>query len=188
MRFWPACLLFSALLLGGCANKSTTDILEIDSGKAFTVRYGTIMSHRPVSVRSDPTTAVGTGAVMGGVGGALLSKTNSATLVGFLAGAVAGEILHDLGETNNGIEYVIAFGDGTTMIIDQIQRNREPVLAEGTRVIVQFGAKVNRVISAENLPSSLAAPKELEINAPKKTSTKPKPVLQKPKNIQDAQI
>ena len=146
----------------------------MDSGQAFTVRYGTIMSHRPVSVRSDSTVAVGAGALFGGVGGALWSKTNGATLVGFLAGAVAGEVLHDLGETNNGIEYVIAFGDGTTMVLAQIQRSWEPVLAQGTRVMVQFGAKVNRVRSAEDLPVILPPPKELQILRPHQPTKRPK--------------
>ena len=100
MDFLRSCLILAALFLGGCANKSTTDILEADSGQAFTVRYGTIMSHRQVSVRSDPTVAVGTGAFFGGVGAAVISKTNGATLAGFLLGAIAGEALHDLGETD----------------------------------------------------------------------------------------
>ncbi len=169
-----SCLILAALLLSGCANKSTTDILQADSGQAFSVRYGTIMSHRPVSVRSDSTAAVGSGAFFGGVGAAVISKTNGATLAGFLLGAVAGEALHELAETDNGIEYVIAFGDGTTMIIAQIQRSREPVLAEGTRVIVQFGAKVNRVISAEHLPTELAAPTELKIKPPERPRHRPK--------------
>ena len=152
--------------LQGCANKSTTDILLEDAGQAFKTRYGTILSHRPVSVRSDSSLAVGSGAFLGGVGGAVVGKTNGTTLAGFLLGMVAGEALHELAETDNAIEYVVAFGDGTTMIIDQVQRGREPVLEQGTRVIVQFGAKTNRVISAEALPTTIAPPAELQINEP----------------------
>ncbi len=175
----------AALLLTGCANKSTTDILLEDAGQAFKTRYGTILSHRPVSVRSDSSFAVGSGAFLGGVGGAVLGKTNGATLAGFLAGMVAGEALHELAETENAVEYVIGFGDGTTMIIDQVQRDREPVLQEGTRVIVQFGAKINRVISAENLPANIAPPKELQISEPEKKRKPARPSA--PRSVKNAE-
>ncbi len=174
MRFLFVSAVFAACLLSGCANKSTTDILLEDAGQAFKTRYGTILSHRPVSVRSDSSLAVGSGAFLGGVGGAVVGKTNGTTLAGFLLGMVAGEALHELAETDNAIEYVVAFGDGTTMIIDQVQRDREAVLQQGTRVIVQFGAKINRVISAEALPTTIAPPAELQINEPEQ-ARKPAP-------------
>jgi outer membrane lipoprotein SlyB len=172
MRFLGLCAL-GLFVLGsaGCANKSTTDIPLEDAGQAFKTRYGTILSHRPVSIRSDSTQAVGGGVFLGGAAGAVIGQTNSATLGGLLLGGIAGELAHDLIETNNGIEYVIAFGDGTTMIIDQIQRGYEPVLEKGTRVLVQFGAKSNRVISAESLATEIDPPEELRFN---KTATRKK--------------
>ena len=161
--------LVASFLIAGCANKSTTDIPVEDAGQAFKTRYGTNLSHRPVSIRSESTQAVGGGAFLGGAAGAVIGQTNGATLGGLLLGGVAGELAHDLIEMDNGIEYIIAFGDGTTMIIDQLQRMWEPVLADGTRVLVQFGAKYNRVISAENLQNTINAPQELQINNPKVT-------------------
>jgi outer membrane lipoprotein SlyB len=165
MKCLCVCALGLFLLgLGGCANKSTTDIPLEDAGQAFKTRYGTILSHRPVSIRSDSTQAVGGGVFLGGATGAVIGQTNGATLGGLLLGGAVGELAHDLIETDNGIEYVIAFGDGTTMIIDQIQRWHEPVLEKGTRVLVQFGAKSNRVISAEDLAKDIDPPDELRLN------------------------
>ena len=164
----PWVLAFSFLVLAGCANKSTTDIPLEDAGQAFKTRYGTILSHRPVSIRSDSTQAVGGGVFIGGAAGAVIGQTNGATLGGLLLGGLAGELAHDLAETDNGVEYVIAFGDGSTMIIDQIQRWHEPVLPPGTRALVQFGAKSNRVISAENLPHKIEPPQELQLDEPEK--------------------
>ena len=70
-----------------------------------------------------------------------------------------------LGFIDTGIDFKhpdFAFGDGKTMIIAQIQRWYEPVLPEGTRVLVQFGAKSNRVISAESLKKEIDPPQELQ--------------------------
>ena len=167
MKSFLPLALFASLLLSGCANKSTTDIPLEDAGQAFKTRYGTILSQRPVSVRSDSTQAVGGGAFLGGAAGAVVGQTNGAMLGGLLLGGVAGELAHDLIETENAIEYVIAFGDGTTMIIAQIQRGSETVLQKGTRVLVQFGAKSNRVISAEDLENEIYPPEELKLKTKK---------------------
>ena len=172
MKFFSHLALFASLLLAGCANKSTTDIPLEDAGQAFQTRYGTILSQRPVSVRSDSTQAVGGGAFLGGATGAVIGQTNGAMLGGLVLGGVAGELAHDLIETDNAIEYVIAFGDGKTMIIAQIQRWYEPVLQKGTRVLVQFGAKSNRVISAEDLEKEIVPPEELKL----KTQKSDKPI------------
>ena len=167
MKSFLPLALFASLLLSGCANKSTTDIPLEDAGQAFKTRYGTILSQRPVSVRSDSTQAVGGGAFLGGAAGAVIGQTNGAMLGGLVLGGVAGELAHDLIETENAIEYVIAFGDGTTMIIAQIQRGSETVLQKGTRVLVQFGAKSNRVISAEDLEKEIYPPEELKLKTKK---------------------
>ncbi len=172
MKFFSHLALFASLLLAGCANKSTTDIPLEDAGQAFQTRYGTILGQRPVSVRSDSTQAVGGGAFLGGATGAVIGQTNGAMLGGLVLGGVAGELAHDLIETDNAIEYVIAFGDGKTMIIAQIQRWYEPVLQKGTRVLVQFGAKSNRVISAEDLEKEIVPPEELKL----KTQKSDKPI------------
>ena len=167
MKSFLPLALFASLLLSGCANKSTTDIPLEDAGQAFKTRYGTILSQRPVSVRSDSTQAVGGGAFLGGAAGAVIGQTNGAMLGGLVLGGLAGELAHDLIETENAIEYVIAFGDGTTMIIAQIQRGSETVLQKGTRVLVQFGAKSNRVISAEDLEKEIYPPEELKLKTKK---------------------
>jgi len=170
IKFFSHLALFASLFLAGCANKSTTDIPLEDAGQAFQTRYGTVLSHRPVSVRSDSTQAVGGGAFLGGAAGAVVGQTNGAMLGGLVLGGVAGELVHDLIENDNAIEYVIAFGDGKTMIIAQIQRWYEPVLQKGTRVLVQFGAKSNRVITAEDLEKEIVPPEELRLKTQKTAS------------------
>jgi outer membrane lipoprotein SlyB len=187
MKFFSHLALWSSLVRAGCANKSTTDIPLEDAGQAFQTRYGTVLSHRPVSVRSDSTQAVGGGAFLGGAAGAVIGQTNGAMLGGLVLGGVAGELAHDLIETDNAIEYVIAFGDGKTMIIAQIQRGNEPVLQKGTRVLVQFGAKSNRVISAEDLEKEIEPPQELRLKTQKPIKPPQKEKISPPRGSSTAQ-
>lgn len=187
MKFFSHLALCASLFLAGCANKSTTDIPLEDAGQAFQTRYGTVLSQRPVSVRSDSTQAVGGGAFLGGAAGAVIGQTNGAMLGGLVLGGVAGELAHDLIETDNAIEYVIAFGDGTTMIIAQIQRWHEPVWEKGTRVLVQFGAKSNRVLSAENLEREINPPEELKLKMQKSSKPVKKEKASPPRRMQTVQ-
>ncbi len=187
MKIFSPLAFIACLILAGCANKSTTDIPVEDAGQAFQTRYGTILSHRPVSVRSDSTQAIGGGAFLGGAASAVVGQTNGAMLGGLVLGGVAGELTHDLLEMDNAIEYVIAFGDGKTMIIAQIQRWYEPVLPEGTRVLVQFGAKSNRVISAESLKKEIDPPQELQIKSAKPAKATRSKKLSPPQPAQTAE-
>jgi outer membrane lipoprotein SlyB len=187
MKIFSHLALLASLFLAGCANRSTTDIPLEDAGQAFQTRYGTVLSQRPVSVRSDSTQAVGGGAFLGGAAGAVIGQTNGAMLGGLVLGGVAGELAHDLIETENAIEYVIAFEDGTTMIIAQIQRWHEPVLKKGTRVLVQFGAKSNRVISAEELEREINPPEELKLKVQKSDKLVRREKSSPPRRAQAAQ-
>jgi hypothetical protein len=60
-----------------------------------------------------------------------------------------------MAETENAIEYTIALSDGTTIVLAQIQGENEPVHAAGSVVMVQFGAKTNRVLAADHLPARI---------------------------------
>jgi outer membrane lipoprotein SlyB len=161
-------LLLVPCLLAACVNKSVNDVALGDAGQAFKVKFGTVLEAHLVNIRSKPDDSVSGGALLGGGAGYALGRNEGSTVGGMLAGAVAGAMVHQMAETQNGFEYTIAFSDGTTQVIDQIQAPEDPVFAAGASVMVQFGATRNRVLSAEALPNSVAHPKEVRVaGAPK---------------------
>lgn len=166
------------ILLSACANRSIRDVSIEDSGQAYKVKFGTVISQKPVNIRTEAYNATKGGAVTGATAGALLGSTTgpegtaSGLVLGTVVGGLVGMVSHSIAETNNGIEYVIAFADGTTQIIDQIQDSSDPVYPKGHPVMVQFGANTNRVLSAADLPSRVKAPKVVRVDgapAPQKT-------------------
>ncbi len=161
MRVFFACLLL--VTLAGCANKSTREIGIEDSSQAYKVKFGTIVAQRRISVRSDASGATAGGAMIGGLTGAVIGQTNGAALAGLLIGGVSGALGHQFAESDNGVEYTITLADGGTIIIAQIQASSEPVFEAGAPVLVQFGAKTNRVLSAAQLPELIARPKAVRV-------------------------
>ena len=170
--------LMSGLLLSACANRSIRDVSIEDSGQAYKVKFGTVISAKPVNIRTEALNATKGGAVTGATAGALLGSatgpegTASGLVVGTVIGGVVGMVGHSISETNNGIEYVIALADGSTQIIDQIQASSDPVYPKGHPVMVQYGANTNRVLSTADLPSHVKAPKVVHVGgapAPQKT-------------------
>jgi outer membrane lipoprotein SlyB len=162
MRIFFAAYLLS-IPLASCANKSTTDIGIEDSGQAYKVKFGTVLAQRPVSIRSDSTAATGAGALLGGGIGALVLPTNVGAFAGFVAGGIAGSLSHAAVETENGIEYTVALDDGTTIILMQVQGRRDQIFQSGDPVMVQFGARGNRVLATAHLPEKVAAPKRVQV-------------------------
>lgn len=162
--------MMATLLLSACANRSLRDVSIEDSGQAYKVKFGTVISQKPVNIRTEAYNATKGGAVTGATAGALLGSTTGpeGTAGGFVVGTVLGGIVgivgHSIAETNNGIEYVIAFADGTTQIIDQVQSSSDPVYPAGHPVIVQYGANTNRVLSAADLPLRVRAPKVVRVD------------------------
>ena len=156
-----ACLL--AIPLAGCANKGVSDVSVVDSGQAYPVKFGTVLAQKPVNIRSNGEAATTGGALLGGAGGAAFGRNGTAALAGALIGGIAGAIAHNAAETNNGIAYTIAFSDGTTQVINQLQAETDPVFQPGEAVMVQFGATRNLVTSAAHLPRSVAQPKQVRV-------------------------
>jgi outer membrane lipoprotein SlyB len=148
-------LSLALLLISGCANRRTTDVPLEDSGQAHKVKFGTVIAERPISIRSENTGAMAGGALIGGSAGAIVWQSNGGMLAGLIAGGLAGTLAHRIAETENGIEYTIALSDGTTILLAQIQGQNEPVHAAGSVVMVQFGAKMNRVLAADHLPAQI---------------------------------
>lgn len=155
--------LAAVLVVSGCANKKTTDIDVEDASQAFKVKFGTVLDSRPVSIRSEESASVAGGAMLGGAAGALLSKTNGATLAGLVIGSLGGWGVHALFETDNGVEYTIALADGDTVVIAQLQGGGERVFRSGDSVMVQYGSTSNRVLSAEGLPVSVPRPRQVKV-------------------------
>ncbi len=153
----------AAAALAGCANKSVNDVRVGDSGQAYQVKFGTVLAQKPVNVRSDPTAATGGGALAGGLAGAAIGRSDGAALAGLLIGGIAGAVAHHAAETNNAIQYTIAFADGSTQVINQIQNSEDPVFQPGHPVMVQFGATRNLVLDASHLPNRVRQPKQVQV-------------------------
>jgi len=172
MRSIPFLFAFSlGLTLGGCVTRGINDIKTDDAGQASKVKFGTVLAQHPVNIRSDPNTGVGAGFLVGGGAGAAFGRSNEATLGGMLAGALAGAVVQNAMETGNGIEYTIAFADGSTQILDQLQGPGDPIFQPGAAVMVEFGATKHKILSAANLPDMVAHPKEVRVAGAPKPST-----------------
>jgi outer membrane lipoprotein SlyB len=156
-------LCFSVFALAGCANRSVNDVSVGDSGQAYKVKFGTVIAQKPVNVRSDGSAAAGGGALAGGLAGAVLGRNTGAALAGGLIGGIAGAVVHHAAESNNAIQYTIAFADGTTQVINQLQSSDDPVFNPGHPVMVQFGANRNIVLDASQLPDNVRQPKQVRV-------------------------
>lgn len=162
MRLFFAVLVAASPLVA-CANRSLTEIDIEDAGLPTRVKYGTVIAARPASVRTDPSSAIGVGALGGGLAGALISQTNGGAIAGLVLGGLSGGLGHRLAETDNAVEYSIAMQGGETIVVVQAQSQAEPALPPGAAVAVQFGAKINRVLDARGWPAVLPAPKRVTI-------------------------
>lgn len=160
-----------AMSLAACVTKGVNDISADDAGQASVVKFGTVIAQHAVNIHADPNLGVGTGALLGGGAGAAFGHSNEATIGGLLAGAIAGAVVQNAVETGNGIEYTIAFADGSTQILDQLQGPGDPIFQPGAAVMVEFGATKHKILSAENLPDTVAHPKVVQVAGAPKPST-----------------
>ncbi len=174
MRFKSmALVLVTALSLAACVTKGVNDISADDAGQSSKVKFGTVLAQHAVNIHADPNIGVGAGALLGGGVGASYGHSQTAMLEGLVAGAIAGAVAQNALEANNGIEYTIAFADGSTQILDQLQGPGDPVFQPGAAVMVEFGATKHKILSAANLPDTVAHPKEVRVaGAPKPSSIK----------------
>lgn len=164
-------LLAVTISLAACVTRGVNDISADDAGQSSKVKFGTVIAQHPVNIRFDPSVGVGAGALAGGGAGAAFGRSNDATLAGILAGAIAGAVVQNALETGNGVEYTIAFADGSTQILDQLQGPGDPVFQPGAAVMVEFGATKHKILSAENLPDTVAHPKVVQVAGAPKPST-----------------
>ena len=152
-----------AFTLAGCANRSVKDVSLGDSGQAYKVKFGTVIAQGTVNVRSSGEAAAGGGALAGGLAGALIGRSDGAALAGLVIGGIAAAAAHHAAETGNAIQYTIAFADGSTQVINQLQAPEDPVFRPGHPVMVQFGADRNLVLDAAHLPNNVRRPKQVVV-------------------------
>lgn len=151
------------VLLSGCANSSLETIRQADASQAYKVKFGTVIDQHRVNIRSPVQPALAAGVLAGSVAGAVAGGNSGTWLVSAAAGGLAGLGLQHVMETDNGTEYTISFTDGTTQLIAQLQGKDDPVLPNGSAVMVQFGAQINRVLPAAHLPDQVAPPKRVRL-------------------------
>lgn len=151
------------LLVVGCANRNVADVSIGDSGQSYKVKFGTVLAARPVNIRSDYKDAIGIGAASGGIF-TVITDTSSSFFSGVLAGGAIGAAVHHIAETENGIAYMIAFSDGSTQVINQLQGASDPVFRAGHSVVVTFGATRNVVLDATSLPNRVRHPKKVVVD------------------------
>nr|WP_322995619.1 glycine zipper 2TM domain-containing protein [Castellaniella sp.] len=145
-----AALSVSVVALVGCANQSA-------SGSVYTygqaqqeqiVRYGTVVSVRPIVIQSAQSSGVGAvaGGALGGVAASTIGGGTGqvlASIGGALLGGLAGNAVENQINKTQGLEITIRLDNGETRVIAQAN---DIVLSSGQRVQVISGAGPARVV------------------------------------------
>lgn len=145
-----AVLSVSVLALTGCANQSA-------SGSVYTygqaqqeqiVRYGTVVSVRPIIIQSAQTSGVGAvaGGALGGVAASSIGGGSGrvlASIGGALLGGLAGNAIENQVNKTQGLEITVRLDNGETRVIAQAN---DIALGSGQRVQVISGAGPARVV------------------------------------------
>lgn len=140
----------SILALAGCANQSA-------SGSVYTygqaqqeqiVRYGTVVSVRPVVIQSEKSSGVGAlaGGALGGVAGSTIGGGRGQILTsigGALLGGLAGNAVENQVGKTQGLEITVRLDNGETRVIAQAN---DIALSSGQRVQVISGGGPTRVV------------------------------------------
>ena len=118
------CAVAAAVMMGGCASRSSNVYTYEQTMRAQTVDTGTVASAKSVLIQSSQ--PPGAGAAIGGVTGGVLGSTvghgpgrDVATVVGALAGAALGAVIQTDAETKDGLEIVVNLDKGGTIVVVQ---------------------------------------------------------------------
>jgi outer membrane lipoprotein SlyB len=154
-------------LLTGCTQPGQSRYGYQDVGQSTTVVFGTVISEREVDITGQNT---GVGATAGALGGALGGSyigNGGGSLAGMLAGAViagvAGHMAEQAVSDHRGIEYVITIEKGETITIVQNLNSDEQPITPGHRCMVQNSGMYQRVLPADNLPTSIKRPTRIKV-------------------------
>ena len=134
-----------SLGLVGCANTDelSGSVYTADQAKeARSIRYGTIVSTRPVKIQADNQ------GVIGSIGGGVIAGSNVgggsgqaiASAIGAVAGAVIGSKIEEKASQVNALEMVIKKDDGKEIVVVQ---KAESNLIPGARVRIVGGSTLN---------------------------------------------
>ncbi len=134
--------------LGACtADISPDDYYASSAGTVNTAKPCTVVSIRPVTVRSNDNNA-GTlfGAAAGGVAGSTIGGGDTAHVLGAIGGALVGGIAGDAAQAElskqTGFEYIVKLDNGTMVTVVQ---GNETIIQPGQRCFVLYGRQA-RVI------------------------------------------
>jgi outer membrane lipoprotein SlyB len=159
--------LLALLGLAGCETQSQNQYSYAEVGQTQSVSFGTVVSSRPVGIIGKNT---GGGALVGAAagGGAMSYVGNGpgqpwAIAAGALVGAAVGAIAEQKMSDKKGIEYTVTLEDGLTVTNVQELKEGERVLQPGERVMLQNTGQFQRVIPADNLPTSIPRPKGIKV-------------------------
>ncbi|WP_368639743.1 glycine zipper 2TM domain-containing protein [Castellaniella ginsengisoli] len=140
----------SLLILGGCANQSASSSTYTygQAQQEQIVRYGTVVSVRPVTIQSDKSSGVGAlgGAALGGVAGSAIGGGRGqilASIGGALLGGLAGNAVENQVGKTRGLEITVRLDNGETRVIAQAD---DVALSSGQRVQVISGGGPTRVV------------------------------------------
>uniref|UniRef100_UPI0033400FCD glycine zipper 2TM domain-containing protein n=1 Tax=Castellaniella defragrans TaxID=75697 RepID=UPI0033400FCD len=140
----------SLALLSGCANHSASSAVYTHSQaqREQIVRFGTVVSVRPITIQADKTSGVGAigGAALGGVAGSTIGGGTGqvlATVGGALLGGLAGNAVENATNRSSGLEITVRLDNGETRVIAQ---EADVSFTSGQRVQVISGAGPTRVV------------------------------------------
>ena len=140
----------SLLVVAGCANQSASSSVYTygQAQQEQIVRYGTVVSTRPVTIQTDRPSGFGAvgGAALGGVAGSSVGGGTGqvlATIGGALLGGLAGNAVENQVGRTQGLEITVRLDNGETRVIAQAA---DIALSSGQRVQVISGGGPTRVV------------------------------------------
>ncbi len=146
MRKSVPILLFTLVLLGGCAGPSSEVYSRNQTMREMTVQYGVVEEVRPVTLEGSRS-GVGTiaGGAIGGVAGSQIGRGSGSVvgaILGAVAGGMAGRALEESGSREQGQEITIRLDGGRLISVVQ---GGSADFRPGDRVRVTSGQGETRV-------------------------------------------
>ena len=150
LRFWGAVVLFVSLATG-CSSDLSGDTYRRDEvGASQIVRYGSILSLRPVQIEGTRSVVgSGAGAIAGGVAGSSLGGRRDG-MVAAVVGAVAGGLLGAAAEEGltrtQGVEVTVQEDDGSVRAYVQVVEPNQIFRVSQRVQILTAPSGINRVV------------------------------------------
>lgn len=157
------------LALQGCNYSTQSRYNYSEVGQIQVVKFGTVISVRDIEITADNSLA---GGVAGGAGGAAAgaqvgsgSGSIAAAVGGAVTGALVGSALEQAIRNRGGVEYTVVLENGKVLTIAQNVGEKDVIFETDDRVIVQINGSYQRVLPANNLPTSIKKPKGITLES-----------------------